>query len=127
MRKSLLTLLIVTVAAAGCESKPKTTPPPRSEPFDAPALESLRTSLGSGVQVAGVSRVLPADDFLALEGIDPSNFPVGTPVSIIDSRRDTLAQGSVAAIVGGEAHVQFTVTGPRRPQTGDAAVVFPRQ
>lgn len=126
MKKILSTVLLLSIIA-GCQSKPEPTPPPVSQPMDASALQALRSTLGADVSVAGVSRVLPSDDFLALENANASEFSAGTPVSIIDSNQNTLAHGSVAAIVGDEVHVQFNVTGPRRPQIGDAAVAFPRR
>jgi hypothetical protein len=119
-------LALVAIGIIGCESKPKVAPPPPSQPLDAAALESLRSSLGSDVVLAGVSRVLSDADFLALEAANTEQFPVGTPVSVIDSNRNTLAHGWVVTIVHGEVHIQFTVTGPRRPEIGDAVIAFPR-
>jgi hypothetical protein len=127
MKNTLPTLLTLATLMLGCESRPKETPPPVSQPLDAVALEALRSDLGEGVLVAGVSRVLPTDEFLAIENANVEQFPVGTPVSIIDSNKNTIAHGSVAALVQGEVHVQFAVTGARRPEVGDAVVAFPRR
>lgn len=126
MNKLLISLLTTALALTGCQSKPPAPVVPPSVPMDAAGLEQLRTTLGGQPILASVDRVLPSDDFLSLVNANTADFVVGVPVSVIDSNANTLAHGSVAAIVGGEVHVQFTVVGPRRPQTGDAVIAFPR-
>lgn len=129
MTKTLASLILATLIVTGCETTPDAAPPPPSVPMDAGTLQQLRAHLqseGATVVVASVDRVLPNDDFLALTSdTSVADFTVGTPVSIIDSNRLTMAQGTVYAIVGTEVQIQFTTTGPRRPSTGDAAVAFP--
>lgn len=114
------------IGLVGCESTQKPVAAP-SNVMDASSLDSLRVSLGSDVKLAGVDRVLSDQDFLAIEHAETTDFPVGTPVAIIDSNKVTLAHGSVVAIAGSEVQVQFTTTGPRRPQVGDAAIPFPKK
>ena len=112
MKKLLLTLVAPTFAKTGCKYKPTPPPaPPPSVPMDAAALNQLRTSMGGNEILASVDRVLPADDFLSLVHANTDDVAVGTPVSVIDSNMNTRAHCSVAAIVGGEVHVQLHVTG----------------
>lgn len=129
LSKTLASLILATLFAAGCESTQETPPPPPAAPMDASALEQLRAhfqSEGANVVVASVDRVLASDDFLSLtHDTSVADFVVGTPVSIIDVNRTTLAQGTVHSIVGTEVQIEFKTTGARRPSAGDAAVAFP--
>ena len=120
-----LYLLACLLVACGCESSPRAAPVAPSVIMDGSSLEALRQSFvnqKAEVILAGVARVLATDDYLELDAANSSDFTVGTWVSVIDSNKIALAQGTVVANVGGAIHVHFTTTGPRRPQVGDAVI-----
>lgn len=130
MKNLLPCLILACMSVAGCQGPAEPAPPAPTPVMDANALEQLRAQLRSEngeVVVAGVTRVLPSDDYLAVAGVNPSDFVVGTPVSVIDANRATLAHGNVVAIVNDEVHIRFTTVGARRPQAGDAVIPFPRK
>ncbi len=131
MNKAFSTLILGVLIGAGCETQKKAPPPPPpSKVMDAATLESLRQHFraeNADIVVAGVSEVLPADDFLAVRDVDLGDFAAGTSVSVIDSNRNTLAHGNVVKIDNGEVQIAFTTTGVRRPQVGDAVIPFPKK
>lgn len=129
MNRTLACTILAGLIGVGCKSTPAPEPAPTSVVMDASSLEQLREAMRAGnanVVVAGVERVLPTDDYLAVAKASVSDFAVGTPVSVIDSNRATIAHGKVVAIVNDEAHIHFTTVGARRPQAGDAVIPFPR-
>lgn len=126
------TLFIAAIAGillvTGCQSTPEPVGPPPSDVMDASSIDALRAGFkaeNANVTVERVARILPNDDYLALDGANSADFPVGmTRLTIIDSNKNVLGFGEVVAIVGSEVHVRFTTTGPRRPQVGDAVLKF---
>lgn len=127
--KTLLTLATLMVAGAtivGCQSsKPKPQP---SMPITGEALNQLRAEFmqaDQNAKLGSVDAVLPSSAYLTVGQINPSQFPVGTAVVIIDSNRQVIAEGNVVRTFEDTVHVHYeTKSGKRAPQVGDVAVTF---
>jgi hypothetical protein len=127
--KTLLTLATLMVAGAtivGCQSnRPKPQP---STPITGEALNKLRSEFmqaDQNAKLGSVDAVLPSQAYLTVGQINPSQFPVGTAVVIIDSNRQVIAEGNVVRTFEETVHVHYEAkSGKRPPRVGDVAVTF---
>src|SRR4051794_29576883 len=127
-KRSASAPVLAGLMVGGCQQNQSSqTAPPAAPPTNPDAAENMRTRFSQADPNAAtgvVATVLADKQYAAVSNVDVNKFTVGDTVTLLDGNFQTLAFGTVKAVVRTALHVKYdpAPNASRGPQSGDLVV-----